>query len=1791
VAGKEKDRGAEVDFFGDSNVDWLTDDDERAAAARAAAASVPPPPPPSIRTATPLAGNLDDRAWANRVHPAGDPKLLSNQPTLIFSDVPTLPPMDSPLAPAASPPVVGTFDEAPLSDPDPSLTEAETVEVTHARALPATDAPTGPTETIQAAGPATLLLQTAAGEVAIRTGPSTDPGTDGEPASGVDTGGGDAPTEQAPRAAPPAPEPVDTVETVRVPLPPARPRLPARPPTPPPQSWQQVIALLSAERDAGDPADAGTCAWLAGSLSLRMATAPLEADRWFERAREAGVDTPSLHRQHAEARGALGRFSDQEQSLLALASVSDPVDRAEAWLEAGLVAWRRRERPDEAVRHFSKAAETLADDYTSRALLRALLPGLGRDTWPRRLDLLSEVAALAEGGIRADALVERAIVAEELGRHDECVGSLRGALDAEPGHTFAFQRLERALAADPSALADLRGREAQRWDQPDPGFWRWREAAARRGAGDLEGALGALDAAIAAGWRCEREREGLLRSLGRTDRVNELLAAELETRADPTIAFRLGVAREERGDLEGALAAYRRCVELDRGAFPASEAIARLARRSGKESVEGWREQLAVAPPDEARAVHLRIAELQIAAGAWADARGSLEALVASNEGSLERDVAFDLLDLVLCAEGGDGSALRALRRRRAEQTWDTGERVAWLLLAADHPGSADDGALALVEAALDARPDHPVALASLARFVVAGRVEAAVAAGRLRAAASSCEDPARKSALAYRAARAFADLGADGEARAFAEASIEGVTSVAGRWLVRGLSAGGASESAHQRAAAAAAGPDARPWALLAAAVWEPDRELARQDLDALLAERPDHTGAAQLLEALLWADGGGEALLDLYQNASSEDPADLVRNAVMLTEAGRTEEAVLVLRRLRAAPAGTPLRPAARIAVELGMADLAAEILAWSETAEDRTERARLLAGLGRAADALPLLVQLSASGPERIGVSARLATVAQQAGALDVMISAYATLAHEAQSASLRTAYGAWTAMQLHAAGRDRDALEPWRVALAERPTSTSALLGAARSLVARKDAEGLRRLFSMLRPEASELLVETLYLAGDRAGAADACWRAEVEGPRKLVNVLVVERLREELAASHGTASAWQGVYDALTRRRGLCRTPEGIDDADARRRWVLREKLASTDAAWDLYRSLHEQSPDDAEVTEALARIAGARGDLGTAVKYLDQLASTAPDRESAARYRRRIGEAQEQAGQVEAARQAYFDALDHVPDDADALGALRRIAEASGDWSAVVTILQRQVATAPPARQLALRREVAQVTEAHAGDALVAMDAWRAVLEQAPDDADALDRLVALAEARGQWGVFVDAGQARVRGLSGPARTELLRRIGIACLDHLGREEGVRFLQEAASGEVPDLAAVVRLEQHARVRSDWPVVVRMLELQARLHPGRRDRVDALQKAARLQHDALHAPDEAAATYQQILGLDQDHEPALRYLAGWLFEQGRIAEALPVCARLEPLVEQGQDLDDFDTRMELANFWYYHGEILRRSGREDESTSRYARALELNASHVASLEAVGPLYVAAADWARAEGVYKQLLQLTAGQGDKARLAGIYAQLGLVERELGQQEKAYKRFGKALELQPNHVAALKGMALVLEDREDWSNLLNVYNNVIYHATQPEDVIDAYMTKGRVLDDQMQRQDKAAQHYQRSLDFDPAQPHAYLRLAELAMRRDAYQEAGDLVDRAFALDQDLVDPWRARLLIVRAVAWQDAGRGPEAERCLREARMRDPDLVARLGEPPLGELENVRRALKESFPKGRE
>lgn len=1801
MAKKKDDLDVAADFFGDGDLDWMDDGTAPGGVPRVPPGSempispespseqmpVAPPPPPPVppgqRTATPVMGGAD-AGWSDKVSEAPpDLKKLSQAPTLVFSSVPTLPPQPSPAQRSATPPPPPALDDdGPVPTEEASAADAPTVEIDRAPPPHEEDK----TE-VRQEDPPSEAVEPVFGDAFQETEEPLVRTSDPSPAR-VQT-----------------PPPATRREGIATPPP-----VPRRVRYAPPgveTAWRQAATTLVAEASRRDQGQRGQLLFEAAEIYHRRVDDRSGAETLYRDAVAAGHGEPRLFRGFAELLGQNGAYDEQANELVALAAREDGEASVDALIEAGLLLSRRLQQHEGAAELLRQAAAISPADYISRALLRALLPSVP-EAVEERLGVLEQLAQLSEGGIAADALVERAIVLEQLGRLDASIGDLRKALALEPGHTVAFLRLERLLAGDGAAQADLFIAEAQREGQPDPGWWWYKAARALHVAGDGERAQDAYNRAIQAGYVfAERERQAAWTRTGAHSELVQSLAHEVdaveEGEARAFAAFRLGWARETLlSDREGALAAYRLAVANDAHATPAADGVSRLLAVTGSadDLRAFWDERLASAPEAEQPYLQLRIAEIAETAGDLdAAGEGYRAALAADGLGVLAEVAAAGLARVLEAQESWD--ALADLLAGRAERSDDMRTRVAWLRRAAAvGPRSVHDPdrSRRMYEEVLSLSPDDPESLEAMAGLL--GHSDSwANLADLLKVAGNSCTEPARRSALLYRAARVFVDRCDDASsARPCLEASVAaGPDFLPALWLLReacGVAEPRAIATMYRQQASTSADPAAQAWALVASASMSgPGDPQARQDLRQVLQRRPDHPGAVAAMEVRCLVDRDQEGLISVCRGALTGTPDRpkallALRLADLLVQVGRPEEAKSVLADLATWEVdGRPLRAAARAACTLGAWSLVGDLLAPLPSAEDQLERARIMGQYADPSEALALYQQLL-DGPHAVAVGSRASTVAQRAGDRDAMVEAYGAIARAASGAPLIAAYAAWTAMQLEGMGQPARALDFWQLALEQRPDSTTAFYGAARCLVATSSVEALQELFTAHRPDAHRELADHLLAAEGHSeasaalgGALDAAIERGASAATLLPLLVVTECVREQ-------SEDWQGTYDACTLRRDHTTDPNEIAAIDGKRRWLLAEKLADTDAAWEQYRKLHDDAPEDREVTEALARIAGARGETEMAIGYLRELAHSAGGPEDAARYQRRIGEVYEHAGDVANARQAFLDALDYVNDDPESLEGLKRLALQSEDWPGLIAVLQREVNLSEGARELELCREIAKVTEERLTDALVAIDSWRAVLERSPADRQALERLVELSEQQAEWGTFVEAGDQLAAQLDGPEKGAILRRVGVVCQDQLERADAVRFFERAVSVEPPDHDAAVRLEELYRGRADWGGAIRVLQHQAQADVDVAIKVEALLRAARLEIEANHDREAGSDLYARVLDLQPEHEGALRFMASHLFEAGRFDEALPICERLEPIVEQGQDLDDFDTRMELASFYFYMAEMLRLQLEEERAVPRYERALDLNSTHLATLEAVGPLYIRLERWPEAQKVYRQLLQLSGGQGNREKVADTYTSLGIVEHALGNDDKAQKRFSKALELHPNHVPALKGMAMVLEGQAVWSSLLNVYNNIICHATDADDVKAAYMTKGRILDEHMQRQDKAAQHYQRSLDFEPDQPVAYLRLAELAMRRDAYQEAGALANKGMGLDEYLVDEIRPLLLLVRAVAHQDGGKAAEAEKFLAEALAADSSLEGALGSTPLSDLEALRQVLKERLPR---
>ncbi|MFH1469357.1 MAG: hypothetical protein ABIO70_33540 [Pseudomonadota bacterium] len=1536
------------------------------------------------------------------------------------------------------------------------------------------------------------------------------------------------------------------------------------------RAWWYAAASL--EREAAVAPDPETrAARLAAAASVhrdRVGDWP-RAEALYRAARAAGRDDADLLRDLSDLVATREDFAELAKVLEERADLlDDPKARAEAYQDAALVARNNLRNDDDAVRLLDLAVKADHADYFSLRLLRDMY--LRLQIWSDLPEVLLQMAALAPAALAAEYHVERGQVYES--RLNDDAGALSAFLDAraaDPTYGPAFMALERYYRRTEGwvALAELyeaeatqsQGPEAQLWQVKAAHVW-WTRVDDPERAAACYGALREAGMSAGAAW----EYRAFLSANGKWDQLATLLDEGAVAGAQPSAfdLFSAGRIRESRLDgTDAALTCYLRAIGADPMALPALEGALRIlgARGDRAEQARLLESVLpAVEDPELAVTLHFLLAEIYEHGLARPDAaRAQFEAVLQRVPSYLP---ALDGLERVLHALG-ERSALASIHEQRAELVDDPEHAALQLTLAGlvwDGPCEDPDAATRYLMRALDAAPNHPVALAACTRLL-RQQERWSDLAGILRAAAQASRDGDEAVGLWYVAGRYF-DLRLDDHDAAMA--CYRGALELSPGFLparvcLRALLLAEGDEAGAYgllRAEADATADGARKgWQLYHALLLGLGLEGVDTDalLESLSAAAPEHAASTELKVCLALhrtdRTSAAEAMRQAAARAetSAESSPLWIHAAHLLAEQGDGVGAMQAISMVLGSDdvAGQPMIAVARQCEALGDWDEAALALALStEPAAARylgRIRELYLHDLDGALVSYRQAVDVARGDLVAwLGIE-RLLTAANDHAALAAV---HASLVENTETPAIRGLHGLLGAHLFEGIGDEAHARSLYEQALEARPGRGKAFDGLLRVLIALGDGAGIKALFASVGVEAGLDLANALMDVGELEAALEALVGALDTAEDQLPILLHQERVLADLGR-------WQEVFEVLGERRRITVSNDALAWIEREQRRLLAGPLAGTDDAWLFYKMLYEERPDDQEVLEALAHISQARGETDSAIMYLEQRAAVVGSDAERVHVHRLVADIYLQAGDGEHAREAFLQALAIDPEDLQSLDGLEAIAVEAGDWSTVVGILARKGVLFEGEEQVETYARIARIWDTELGDPGIAVESWRKVIELDEQHREALDRLVALSEEGAGWSSFVEYGQAMAKLLTGAERSTLLRRIGLVYEGQLHSvQDALRFLEAASAEPAPDADAARARERIHTERGEWEQVIKSLLSLARATEGE-EKEQSLLKAARLRATTLHNRSAASEIYAMVIEVAPENAEALRFQCEQLFGAQDYAGAVGLFERLEP-IEAQRDLDDFDEQIEVAQFYFHFGETLRFLGRHAEAVSRYEHTLQLNDTHLPSLEALGPLYMEARDWKNGEIIYRKLLQLTGGRGDPAFLAGIYTQLGHIQRHQGDLDKAKKRFNKALELRQNDVPALLGLAAVQYDCGEWSALLNVYNNVIFHARERAEVIGAYLAKGYVLDRKHNLPEKAADHYRKSLNFDPDEPHALLLLGELTLRRKDWGEAARLFEQALATPPAGV-ALQANLRLALAAARLGAGdQGPVPE-----------------------------------------
>ena len=148
----------------------------------------------------------------------------------------------------------------------------------------------------------------------------------------------------------------------------------------------------------------------------------------------------------------------------------------------------------------------------------------------------------------------------------------------------------------------------------------------------------------------------------------------------------------------------------------------------------------------------------------------------------------------------------------------------------------------------------------------------------------------------------------------------------------------------------------------------------------------------------------------------------------------------------------------------------------------------------------------------------------------------------------------------------------------------------------------------------------------------------------------------------------------------------------------------------------------------------------------------------------------------------------------------------------------------------------------------------------------------------------------------------------------------------------------------------------------------------------------------------------------------------------------------------------------------------------------------------------------------------------GRGGSAPADDGDLEAGIDALQSGDLATARQLLGDVVNADGSNARAWKALYETCRRSEDWDGCLNALNGVIYATRAASEVIQAYADKARILDEELQRPDKAKSHYERILQFDDPKWAQHW----LALLRDQRTAVNADLSAALGVPIEVITPW---------------------------------------------------------------
>jgi tetratricopeptide (TPR) repeat protein len=469
---------------------------------------------------------------------------------------------------------------------------------------------------------------------------------------------------------------------------------------------------------------------------------------------------------------------------------------------------------------------------------------------------------------------------------------------------------------------------------------------------------------------------------------------------------------------------------------------------------------------------------------------------------------------------------------------------------------------------------------------------------------------------------------------------------------------------------------------------------------------------------------------------------------------------------------------------------------------------------------------------------------------------------------------------------------------------------------------------------------------------------------------------------------------------------------------------------------------------------------------------------------------------------VDRAEAIFNHALQLDPESREAVSALGRLYERSGNWNLALDMLRREARIAGAGKDaVEVHVRMGTIFEEMLLDVASAKEAYGRALQLDPGCLPALRAAKGIAEREGDRDRFLELLVDEARYAADvDEKTRLYTEVGrIYQEERDDRDQAARYYEEALKRTSGHLAAGKPLSDIYVAQARWADAERVLDAVVEALGAAGEAQELCRQSYRLGYvcEKLGKRDKALPCYRRAYELDATYLPALEGLGHLLVREEQWEEALRIFTTV--IVHHRDGLTD----LEVVETHWQIGEIAGKLGQVDRAVNAFRKALEIDANHEPSRRSLVRALEETGDWEGAVEQRQRLLPLVEGQ---ARFE-VYVAIGEACRDrLKDPYQAIDAFLGASRIDPTSLAVTEALLGLYRETRQGQKAADVLAQIV---RRPEVQADAgraaklHLSLAEILRAEVKDDGAAVVELEKALDKNPRLVQAFAQIEEILTR----------------------------------------------------------------------------------------